>query len=254
MRETWELPGLSGKKRMIRAALVVGLVWPLVVLPVVGWMVLRPKPVPPPPPDRELSIGEQLAAVMASNRLSAGYATLKHQVTTPVARFDVIETAQGTTGDSIGTVTSGRESGQLLSAGGQVYFRGSSAFWSTIGVPTAFTGWVSVGNQLGAIPFPLAKAAAGLLPGRQSRIDTVNPSPNVAVYRNGDVTAQLTAQGVIGLSVGDRSAQTSASGDVAGVLASAIAEAGASSGTLNGVSGALTVSEPAQPPKPEPTH
>lgn len=248
MREIWELPGPSGRKRVIRAALVVGLVWPLVVLPVLGWIVLRPKPVPPTPPDRELTIGEQLAAVLVSNQLSSGYTTLEHRVTTQLARFEVTETVQGTTGNSIGSVTSGGESAQLLSTGGQVYLRGGSAFWSTIGVPTRFTGWVGVGNRLGALTFPLARAAAALIPGPGSRVDTADPEPNVELYRNGDMTAHLTVHGVTSLRVGDRSARTSSSADVSGPLAAAVAEAGSGAGTLNGISGALSVSEPAPAP------
>lgn len=248
----WELPGSTVKTKMIQAAVVVGLVWAVVAVPLTVWLAAREEPAPPPPPERELTVTEQLAATLISERLSQGYVTLVHPVTTPVARFEVTETVQAASGDAVGTVVSGGESAELLVASGSTFLRGNSAFWSTIGVPTAFVGWVDVGNQLGRIQFPLAEAVAGLAPSPQSRIETETPDPSIAVYRNGDVTAQLVAEGVVQLSVGDREATISRAQDSTAQLETAAVEA-AVAGKLDGTSGGLTVSEPPPPPPaPEP--
>ena len=249
MREIWELPGSTVMTKVIRSSVVLGLVWALVSVPLMVWLATRTEPAPPPPPDRDLTVTEQLAATMISERLSQGYVTLTHQVTTPVAKFEVTEIVQAASGDAIGKVTSGAETAELLVAGDSTFLRGNSAFWSTIGIPTAFAGWVDIGNQLGRIQFPLAQVVAALAPSPQSRIMTDTPDPSIAILRNGDVTAQLVAQGVVQLSVGERTAASSRAEDTTAQLQTAITEA-AAPGRLDGTSGGLTVSAPA-PPLPQ---
>ena len=106
MREMWELPSSTVKTKLIRWGVVLALVWALVAAPLTVWLAVRAEPAPPPPPDRELTVTEKLAATLVSERLSQGYITLTHQVTTPVAKFEVTEAVQAASGDSIGPVKS----------------------------------------------------------------------------------------------------------------------------------------------------
>lgn len=252
MREIWELPGATTRTKLIRATVVIALVWACVALPLTLWLTLREEPAPPPPSQRVLTVAEQLGLTLASQGLQTGYVKLEHEVITPVARFQVEETVQAASGDSVGTVSSNGETAQLLVAAGTVFLRGDSAFWSTLGVPTAFIGWVDIGGQLGRIPFPLTEAAAALVPGPQSRIDTANPDGPIAVYRNEDVTADVTGVGITSVTVADRSATVGTKvPDATAQLNTATAEA-ADPGRLDGTSGGLTVIEPAAPPPSPP--
>ena len=251
VREMWELPSSTVKTKLIRSGVVLALVWALVAAPLTVWLAVRTEPAPPPPPDRELTVTEKLAATLVSERLSQGYITLTHQVTTPVAKFEVTEAVQAASGDSIGTVKSGSETAELLVAAGSTFLRANSAFWSTSGVPTSFVGWVDIGNQLGRIQFPLKEAVAGIAPSPQSRIETATPDPSIAVYRNGNVTAQLVDKGVVQLSVAERTATSSRAEDTTARLQTAITEVEVP-GRLEGTSGGLTVSEPAPAPPPPP--
>ncbi|QSM41627.1 hypothetical protein IN842_14870 [Mycobacteroides abscessus subsp. abscessus] len=250
MREMWELPGLTLKQKAARSGLVIALVWALAAVPLVAWLVLRDPVLPPPPPERELSVMELAAVADARSELSNGYVHVESQVTTAVARFEVTETVQAATGDSIGKVRSGAESADLLVAANLVYLRGNSSFWASIGVPTAFEGWVNVGALFGDIAFPLRTATAALLPGPQARVENTVPGSTQTVYRAEKATAVFTAAGVISITLNGRTAKiTSGAADVTGPLSGARAET-AGAGRLIGSSGAWTVAEPA-PPAPK---
>ncbi len=252
MREMWELPGRSLKQNAARGAVVIGLVWAFVALPLTLWLGLREPEPKPPAPQRELSVMEFAAVSAARNALGAGFVRVDSQVNTSVARFEVSETIQAATGDSIGKVKSGVESADLHVSSGTVFLRGGSAFWSTIGVPTAFDGWVNVGKAFGDIAFPLRDAAAALAPSAQSRVDSVESGPSQTIYRTEKAAATFTSLGASSLTFNGRTAKIQVGGqDSSGALSAAHSEA-AGAGKLTGTSGALTVSEPGPPPAPKP--
>lgn len=254
MREMWELPGRSAKDMAIRTAVVVALVWALIAVPLTAWLVLRDPEVPAPPQLRELSVMEQ-AAVTNSGRalLHAGYVEVRGQVTTPTARFTVTQTVQTTSGDSIGKVTSGSESADLLVASNTTYLRGNAAFWSTVGVPTSFGGWVEVGTTLGGIAFSLNSAIDALRPGPAARVVTAESDKSFATYRTDQASAKFSQAGISSITYAGRTVDVGErSDDVGGPLAAARSGL-AGAGKLAGTSGALTVSEPPRPaPKPGP--
>ncbi|SIM03848.1 Uncharacterised protein [Mycobacteroides abscessus subsp. abscessus] len=250
MREMWELPGLTLKQKAARGGLAIALVWALAAVPLVAWLALRDPVLPPPPAERELSVMELAAVADARSELSNGYVHVESQVTTAVARFEVTETVQAATSDSIGKVRSGVESADLLVATNLVYLRGNSSFWASIGVPTAFEGWVNVGALFGNIAFPLRTATAALTPGPQTRVENTAPGIAQTVYRSEKATAIFTAAGVISITINDRTAKiNTGAADVSGPLSGARAEV-AGAGRLIGSSGAWTVTEPA-PPAPK---
>ena len=253
MRDMWELPGPTAKTRLTRAAVVIGLVWAIIAVPLTAWLVLRTPPAPPEPAQRELSVMESAAVSSATGALKTGVVQVSGRIDSHLARFEVAQNVQTASGDSIGKVNSGQESADLLVTGGNVLLRGDSSFWSSVGVPTAYRGWVNVGDLLGPIAFPLDKATAALAQGPSSRIDNSASTGDTIVYRTDTASAGFTAKGLSSVTFGDRTVQVKfGADDVTGPLAAARNDAGAAA-KLTGTSGALTVSEPPRPrPAPGP--
>lgn len=254
MREMWELPAPRAGVRIVRAGLVLALVWAAAAVPLTLWLALRTPPVEPPPQQRSLSVLETAAVHYAGQSLTNTAVELSSTVVSASARLEVDQAVDFARGVSYGKVRSGSQSADLLTSGDRVLLRGTPAFWSTVGVPTSDPGWVEVGDRLGAIPFPLGEAIEALTPAPDAVVDSADPGTAAMTFRNGGLVAVFSDTGVVELTVGERTAEVSRPGkDTLSKLASAPLSQIDKAAKLTGISGALTVSATPEPPPPPPT-
>lgn len=252
MREMWQLPKQSAWRRLWRVVQVVALVWAVVAVPVTVWLSLRVTPAPPPPERRPLTVIEEAAVRYAAQTLRTTSTAVTETVTTPLAQLRVEQTFDPLRGVSTGTVHSGSQTAELLAVGGRVLLRGNAPFWSSVGVPTAETGWVEVDDRLGmSLLYPLTRAAGALTTDPKS---TVTGSPAAAVtFRNGSVTATFSSDGLTSVTVGDRTATVNRPTDAALAKLAASPPPGWDAvppAVLSGGGGVLVVTPPAPPAPP----
>ncbi|WP_157680280.1 hypothetical protein [Mycobacterium dioxanotrophicus] len=248
MREMWELPRPSAGSRATRVVLTLALVWATVAVPLTVWLALRTPPPEPVPATRTPSVLEAAALRYAGQTLSTGPVTLASTVTTATARLEVQETADPSHAVSYGKVRSGTQTAELLVIGTRVLLRGDSAFWSSVGVPTAEPGWIEVGDRLGRIPFPLSEAITAL-GADKVEVNTPAAGSDTMTARIGNLVADFNAAGVSALTVRGRSAAVTRAPADAPARVSAVAGSDPAAAKLVGASGSLTVSAP---PAPEP--
>lgn len=266
MREIYELPNTSIKKKAATAALAAVAVWALVAIPLTLWLGMRAPDVVPPAAQRDLSVMEKAEVDSAANAFDVGYSQIISDAVTPAAKFTVTQTVRASDQATYGKITSGNQSAELYVPGnsdGSVYLRGNAAFWSVIGVPTSFAGWVNVGDKLGGIVFPLNDAVLGLI--------GVNPAARIAVTESTPdqmvllatphISAKFGTSGITEITLDGRTATVQiptgadveiVGGAVTGQLATAQQQL-AGAAQLTGTSGALTVTVPPQPAPPETT-
>lgn len=250
MREMWQLPKTSVRKRALRLLLAAAILWAVVALPVTAWLLTRNPPPPPPPAQRALTVIDAAAVRYGADALRSEPVTLTSTAVSPAARLEVSETVDPVRGISHGSVASMSQTAELLVVGDRVLLRGAPAFWSTLGVSTSETGWVEVGDKLGVIPFPLMQSAAALSTAPQARIDTPADPSDPTTYRNGALTAVFGDGGLVSLSLGDRTASIALpKGDELSKLASvALPGSNTPIATLTGTVGALSIAPPPPPP------
>lgn len=244
MREMWQLPRTSVWGRARKTATVVALAWALVAVPLTLWMAMRAPAPAPTPAQRPLTAIESAAVRYGAQALLRNPVTITYTVTSPMAQLQVEETIDPTRGISHGEVRSGSQTAELLAVDGRVLLRGGSAFWSTLGVPTAEKDWIDIGDRLGTrVTFPLAQAADALVPGPESRIDSAPEGATTTTFRNPTVVAVFGSEGITTLTLSDRTGALSRpSGDALAKLAgTAPPDRDAKIATLAGSGGSLTV-------------
>ena len=252
MREMWQLPKKSLRSRAWHILKLAALLWAIVALPLTVWLAQRITPPPSPPAQRALTPMEAAAVRYGAQVLLTQPVNLTSTVTSPMAQLQVEETVDPARGVIRGTVRSSSQKAELLVVADRVLLRGGSGFWASLGVPTAESGWVDVGDRLGAaVPFPLSQAAAALATGPQALMDSAPEGSTSATFHNGTLTAVFGDDGLTSITRGERTATVSRpSGDsLAKLAASPPPDWDKAVAALSGSGGALTVI-PAVPPAP----
>ena len=252
MREMWQLPKKSLRSRAWRILKIAALLWAAVALPLTLWLTLRTPTPTPAPTQRPLTTIEAAAVRYGSQALLTQPVALTSTVTSPMAQLQVEETVDPARGVIRGGVRSSSQTAELLVVADRVLLRGGSGFWASLGVPTAESGWVDVGDRLGAaVPFPLSQAAAALATGPQALMDSAPEGSTSATFHNGTLTAVFGDDGLTSITHGERTATVSHpnSDALAKLAASPPPDWDKAVATLSGSGGALTVI-PAVPPAP----
>jgi len=248
----WQLPKKSLRSRAWHILKLAALLWAIVALPLTVWLAQRITPPPSPPAQRALTPMEAAAVRYGAQVLLTQPVALTSTVTSPMAQLQVEETVDPARGVIRGTVRSSSQTAELLVVADRVLLRGGSGFWASLGVPTAESGWVDVGDRLGAaVPFPLSQAAAALATGPQALMDSAPEGSTSATFHNGTLTAVFGDDGLTSITRGERTATVSRpSGDsLAKLAASPPPDWDKAVAALSGSGGALTVI-PAVPPAP----
>ncbi|KXO90977.1 hypothetical protein AXK58_21335 [Tsukamurella tyrosinosolvens] len=244
----YEPPKTPFKEWAPRALVVVALVWAVVAVPLCGWLLWRGPEPTPQPAERELTAVDAAAVSYAHTAVTTGWVQVKSQVTSSIVRLEVEQTVEAATGNSTGRVLSASTAADLLVLGDKVMLRGNAEFWATLGVMTSTPGWVDVENKLGDLPFPLAKAAKSLAPSKDARIGT--SETDKTEFRNGDLRATFSRNGISSLTLGDRAATVADTAPPAAEQLAAWQADAAITAKLSGVSGSLTVAPAPAPPRP----
>lgn len=156
---------------------VLGALAGVLVIALVGWMLVSIPRTPEPVVD-DGPQPEKLTVVQTS-----GVSTLLHVFSTSpnevhsiinegVLKATAVSSVTGDGQFGFGTITVANIDATTLLAEGSTYIKGSPAFWSALGMQTAFPGWIHTDPEFlgGRIFFPAGVAVAILTPVESSRI------------------------------------------------------------------------------------